>query len=44
MKVDSEPFEGKIMRLTVQSNKQFAQSARLGKTIRGNLERLGDGA
>jgi type I restriction enzyme M protein len=41
---DGEPFEEKMKRLTAQLNEHFAESARLGKTIRGNLERLGCGA
>lgn len=40
---DSEPFEEKMARLTAQLNVQFGESARLEKTIRENLSRLGYG-
>ncbi|SDW76562.1 type I restriction-modification system subunit M [Nitrosomonas communis] len=40
---DGEPFEDKMARLTALLNEQFAESARLEKAIRENLEELGYG-
>jgi type I restriction enzyme M protein len=40
---DSEPFEGKMMRLVADLNAQFAESARLEQTIKANLRGLGYG-
>ena len=40
---DDEPFADKMQRLTSELNEQFAESARLEATIRGNLEGLGYG-
>jgi type I restriction enzyme M protein len=37
---EDEPFEGKMSRLTVNLEKQFAESERLEAAIRRNLERL----
>jgi type I restriction enzyme M protein len=37
---DGEPFEEKMARLVAELNGQFAESAKLEATIRGNLERL----
>jgi type I restriction enzyme M protein len=41
---DSEPFAGKMERLTTELESQFAESARLEKEIRTNLKGLGYGA
>jgi len=40
---DGEPFEEKMPRLVAQLNEQFAESAKLEKQIKGNLEGLGFG-
>jgi type I restriction enzyme M protein len=40
---DGEPFEEKMPRFVARLNEQFAESARLEKTIRANLEGLGYG-
>jgi len=40
---DGEPFEEKMGRLTMQLSEQFGESAKLEKTIRENLARLGYG-
>jgi type I restriction enzyme M protein len=37
---DGEPFEQKMKRLTAKLEEQFAESAKLEKTIRGNLKAL----
>lgn len=37
---DGEPFEQKLKRLTATLEEQFAESAKLEKTIRGNLKAL----
>ena len=37
---DDEPFEEKMARLTAKPEAQFAESARLEATIRGNLRML----
>ena len=41
---DSEPFEEKMARLVVELNVQFAESANLEQTIKGNLRRLNYGS
>ncbi len=38
---DGEPFEEKMTRLVAELNGQFAESAKLEKSIRENLEKLG---
>ncbi|VVB71413.1 N-6 DNA Methylase [uncultured archaeon] len=38
---DGEPFEEKMQRLTAKLEEQFAESARLEKEIRANLQGLG---
>jgi len=38
---DGEPFEEKMMRLTVELEAQFEESARLEGIIRENMRRLG---
>jgi type I restriction enzyme M protein len=40
---DGEPFEEKMARLVAELNVQFAESARLERAIRTNLEGLGYG-
>ncbi len=40
---DGEPFDEKMQRLVGQLNEQFAESRKLEKTIRSNLEGLGYG-
>jgi type I restriction enzyme M protein len=40
---DGEPFEEKMKRLTTQLSAQFAESAKLEKAIRENLEKVGYG-
>lgn len=40
---DDEPFDEKMKRLRVKLEEQFAESAKLEKAIRENLERLGYG-
>jgi type I restriction enzyme M protein len=40
---DDEPFADKMNRLVAKLNEQFAEGAKLGKTIRKNFERLGYG-
>jgi type I restriction enzyme M protein len=40
---DGEPFDGKMKRLTATLGLQFAESAKLEKTIRQNLSKLGYG-
>jgi type I restriction enzyme M protein len=40
---DSEPFAGKMKRLTAELENQFAESAKLEKEIRKNLKGLGHG-
>lgn len=41
---DDEPFEEKMRRLSARLEEQFAESARLEKAIRQNLDGLGYGA
>ena len=40
---DDEPFEEKMTRLVAELNEQFAESRKLEKAIRSNLEGLGYG-
>ena len=40
---NGEPFDGKMRRLTATLDRQFAESAKLEKTIRQNLSKLGYG-
>ena len=40
---DGEPFEDKMKRLTGRLKEQFAESAKLEKAIRKNLEKVGYG-
>jgi type I restriction enzyme M protein len=40
---DGEPFEEKMTRLVAELNAQFAESAKLEKTIKANLKGLGYG-
>ena len=40
---DGEPFGEKMQRLVAQLNEQFAESRKLEKAIRSNLEGLGYG-
>ena len=40
---DSEPFEGKMQRVTAKLGEQFRESARLEAEIRANLKELGHG-
>ncbi len=39
---DDEPFEKKVARLVAELHDQFAESAKLGKTINANLKGLGN--
>lgn len=43
IEADGEPFEEKMPRLVAELHAQFAESARLEKTIRANLKGLGYG-
>jgi type I restriction enzyme M protein len=42
--VEGEPFDEKIARLAAELNAQFDESAKLQRTIKGNLASLGYGS